>query len=333
MVTLEHRDVALLADDRGVTAVDVIQDDGVGRAQREQDDVLAAVLRHVHAHRVVGVEHRGAALAHGLGHDGLDLGELVEVADVLQAKVVGLHVEHDADVGGLVAEARAQDAASGRLQHGAVHERVAQHDLRRVRAAHVALGDEVAAHVDAVGGRHADAAAGVLHDVGDEPHRRRLAVGAGDGDDADVVRRAGREQHVDDGPRHVARRALRRGQVHAQPRRRVDLDHGAADLLDRLLQRRRDDVDAGDVQADDAGDALGHEAVGLVHRVGHVDGRAAGREVRGELEPEDLAVRQHRLRRVAGPLQQVGRHVRGREPGHHLLVAVAAPRVAVLDAR
>ena len=155
LVAREHGDVALLAHHRGVALVDVLEDDWVGRAQREEHDVLAAVLRHAHAHRVVGVEHRGAALAHGLGHHGLDLGELVQVADVLQAEVVGLHVEHHADVGGLVAEARAQDAASGRLEHGAVHQRVAQHDLRRVRAAHVALGDEVAAHVDAVGGRDA----------------------------------------------------------------------------------------------------------------------------------------------------------------------------------
>ncbi len=42
-------------------------------------------------------------------------------------------------------------------------------------------------------------------------------------------------------------------------------------------------------------------------------------------------VGQHRLERVAVPLEQVRRHLRGGQPGHDLLVPVPAPRVAVLD--
>ena len=72
----------------------------------------------------------------------------------------------------------------------------------------------------------------------------------GDGDDRDARRRALREQQVDHGLGDVLRLALRRVRVHAESRRRVHLDDGAAALANRLRDVGRDEVDAGDVQPD-----------------------------------------------------------------------------------
>ena len=62
--------------------------------------------------------------------------------------------------------------------------------------------------------------------------------------------RAGREEHVDDGFADGARLAFRRREVHAEAGRGVDFDDAAAVLRDRRLDVGRDDVDAGDVEAD-----------------------------------------------------------------------------------
>ena len=75
-------------------------------------------------------------------------------------------------------------------------------------------------------------------------------IGIRDGD-------AGREQAVDDRPRDVLRLALGRVGVHPEAGRGVDLDDRAAGLADGGRDVRADEVDAGDVEADDPGGRLG----------------------------------------------------------------------------
>jgi hypothetical protein len=90
-----------------------------------------------------------------------------------------------------------------------------------------------AVDVDAVGRRQTDPLAGGFHDVGDHARGRRLAVGAGDGDDRDAGLGAGREEHVDNGAADVAGVALGRVGVHAEAGTGVDLDDGALGLPHR----------------------------------------------------------------------------------------------------
>jgi hypothetical protein len=139
------------------------------------------------------------------------------------------------------------------------------------------------------------------------------------------------EEHVHDGRGHVARLAHRRADVHPQARRRVDFDDGAAVVGDGRLQRRRDDVDAADVQSDDARHPFHQELVVGVDVVGHVDGRAAGRQVGGPLELEHLAGGQDSFHGVALVQQQALGDRRDGQQGHDVLVAVPAPVVLVLE--
>ena len=173
---------------------------------------------HPRDQRIVRVEHRGPGTRHGLHQHALDVGQLRHRVDAVQAEVVGGHVGDHGHVVAVVAEALAQDAAARHLEHGRVHQRVLEHHLGRLRPAHVALLDQPPVDDDAVRGGHAHPPAHQLEDVGDHPDGRRLAVGAGHGDDRDARVRAAREEQVDDRPRHVLRLALGRVGVHAEPR-------------------------------------------------------------------------------------------------------------------
>ena len=73
----------------------------------------------------------------------------------------------------------AQDAAPGRLQHRQLDARLGQDLGRPARARPVALLDQLAVQVDAVGVGPADVQPGAAADVGDQPGHRRLAVGPG----------------------------------------------------------------------------------------------------------------------------------------------------------
>ena len=83
--------------------------------------------------RVVGVEHDRAAAQDLLGHQGLDVGQVVEVVDPVAAEMIGGDVGDHGDVGAVVAEAAADDAAAGRLQDRRLGRGVVQHHLGRPR--------------------------------------------------------------------------------------------------------------------------------------------------------------------------------------------------------
>ena len=259
----------------------------LGRGHAEQDDPPGAVAAHPVDVAVVGVEDRGPRARHGLDHDALDVGQLADRVDPAQAEVVAGHVGHDRHVVAVVAQALAQDAAARDLEHGGVDGRVLEHHLGRLRPGHVALLDQPAVDDDAVGRGHPDPPAHQLEDVGDHPDRRRLAVRAGHGDDRDARRRPCREQRIDDRPGDVLRLALGRVGVHPEAGRGVDLDDRAAGLAHGPGDIGADEVDAGDVEADDPGRGLGDLDVVGVGLDGPVDRGPAGRHVagQGELDP------------------------------------------------
>ena len=229
VVQRDHLAVDARLERAGAAAgADVLAHQRVLRVHRHVADVLRfGVARHLQHERIVGVQHR--AIGRDLDHDALDLGELLERVDALQAEVVGLHVEHRADVDFRHAHAGAQQAAARRLEHRDVDLRIGEHHARRHRPGHVALHRALAVDVDAVGRRQARRVAGHLRDVREHARRRGLAVGAGDRRDRHARRRARREQHVDDRAGDVARRAFARRHVHAEAGRGVHLADAAAD--------------------------------------------------------------------------------------------------------
>jgi hypothetical protein len=96
-----------------------------------------------------------------------------------------------------------------------------------------------------------------------------------------------------------------------------------------LAMSGRDEVDTGDVQADDQRRASCDLGIVRVDLVGPVDRRAAGGEVGGGAQHHPLAGRGHALGREAGALQIFGDERVDLDAGHHLLVAIAAPRILV----
>ncbi len=140
---------------------------------------------------------------------------------------------------------------------------------------------------------------------------------------------AGGNKPVDDGLRDVLRLALGRMGVHPEARRRVDLDDRAARLADRGRDVRADEVDAGDVEADDPGGGLGDLDVVGVGLDRPVDRRPAGRHVagQGELHPDAVGGHAVDLESLI-PDERLCGFVEG-DAGQHLLVADASPGVLV----
>ena len=210
-----------------------------------------------------------------------------------------------------------------------------QHVARALRAGAVAAVGLAAVDVDAVGVGHAHAQALRREHVRHQARGRRLAVGAGDRDDGDaavLVRAAAVARAVDardDGFADVAALAVGRAQVHAQPRRGVDLDDAAALLLERLVHALGHHVDAADMQADDGRRRdRARRDLGM-HVIGHVGGGAAGGQVGVVAQDHAAALVGYRLGRQAlqvqardGDVVQADLRQRGR-------MAVAAARVLV----
>lgn len=86
--------------------------------------------------------------------------------------------------------------------------------------------------------------------------------------------------------RHMARGPSGWLQMHAQPRRGVDLDDRSAGLGEGLRNVRRKDIESGDVESDDCSGALSHRAIGWMDLIGAIDGFSAGGKV-GRLSQSD----------------------------------------------
>ena len=121
--------------------------------------------------------------------------------------------------------------------------------------------------------------------------------------------------------------------MHPHPRPGVDLADRAAGVAVALGDVGRQEVDAADVEPDRADRPLGHQLVVGMDHVGHVDRRAAGREVRGLAQEHHLALGRHA--RLVVALR--GQHPLGDlvelEPGQHVLVPGAAARILVHRSR
>ena len=231
---------------------------------------------HIGDELVIGIEHGRATSRDRLHDDPLDRGQLPQGVDLLEADVVTGHIQDYRNIIRAVAETFTEDAAAGDFEDGKVDTRVLQHHAGRPWSAGIRLLHEPPIDVDAIRGRHPDVVAETPDDVGDHPGSCGFAVGAGHGDDRDPGRRSLRKHHVDHGLGDVLRIALCRMGVHPESRRGVDLDDRASGFADRLADVRRQKVDAGHVEPDDAGGLLRDLDVVVIGLPGPVDGDAAG---------------------------------------------------------
>jgi hypothetical protein len=104
--------------------------------------------------RVVGVQHREPVAGHGFHDDRLDVGQLLHGVDAPQAEMVGLDVEHHADVVALVAQTLAENSARGHLEDREIDPRILQHHLRRPRSRRIGADDQALVDHHAIGGGH-----------------------------------------------------------------------------------------------------------------------------------------------------------------------------------
>ena len=151
-------------------------------------------------------------------------------------------------------------------------------------------------------------------------------------DDRDARVRAAREEQVDDRLGHVLRLALGRVGVHPEAGRGVDLDDGAALLAHRHGDVGHDEVDAGDVQADDPRGGLGDLDV-LGVRL-DASGRSTCRRSTCCRSTRAAPACPSAARRPASSpacATSSSAAVVERDARQHLLVADAAARVGVLD--
>ena len=222
-----------------------------------------------------------------------------------------------------------EQPAPGDLENGHIHRRVAQHHPGGHRSGHVPGHRALAVDIHAIGGRQADVVPGQLLDVGQHPRRGGLPVGAGYSGDRNPAGRTGRKQHVHHRSAHVPRPALARSHVHPEPGRRVHLADGAAYVLIGLGDVAAEEIHPAHVEADRLHRPHRHRDVVRVNQIGEVGGGTAGGEIAGGTEKDLFARRRHALPGVALSAQHYLGLMVEFQPGQHLLVAHAAPRVLV----
>ena len=186
------------------------------------------------------------------------------------------YIGHYSHIAGMEAKACTQHAAARRLQHGKVYCWVFQYKLCDYRACAITLHHHLVLDIDAIGSGVAHLMPHLLYDVGNKARRRGLTIGTGNGNDGYARRCSRRVQHVDHGLGHIARQTFSWLQVHAEARGSIHFQNGPAIFLYRHRKVWRHDIDAADVQANDAGDTLAQEDIARVHDVGHVCCGTAG---------------------------------------------------------
>src|SRR4029079_19218359 len=325
-------DLALLVlfQHDGLTSpTDPSLDELVVLLHREQDDAARTMPAHLGDERIIGVQDGGAVTRYRFHDDLFDGRELFERLYLAEPEVIPRYVQHNGDVVPTIAESLSKDPAAGDLEHGEIDPGVLQDLLRRSWAACVDLLREPVIDVDAVRRRHADLVTLPSHDVADHPDGRRLAVRAGHRDDRDPRRATRWEQEIDHGFRDVLRLAFRRVRVHPEPRRGVHLNDGAAGLAHRLVDVRREEVDAGYVEPDAASGLFGDVDVVVVRVPRAVDRAATGRHVARRGDPNDVALFRDVIEGSALLLQQTLDLLIDPHPSEDLLVPESAPRVGV----
>ncbi len=184
--------------------------------------------------RVVGVQHVPAVGLRDGGDRGLDLRELVDRVDAVQAEVIGRDVRDDRDVVVAGADAAEQDAPPGGLEDRDVDARLRERHLRAAEPGVVAGFHQHVVVEDAIGRGVRDALSARAHDVGDQAHGRGLAVRAGDGDHGDHGIGHGRRRPRVDRPDSLGRLGR---EARERPAGAHQIAHDGGDLAGERLGR------------------------------------------------------------------------------------------------
>ena len=208
-------------------------------------------MRHGSDYRVGGIEYGSTLGGDVFDDDAFDHGQFIDRGDEIEAEVVAkADIGDHCDIAHVKAEAFAQHAATGGFENGGINVGVEQHIPGALRAGAVTAIGALAVDVDAIGAGHADAHAIALENTADQAAGRRLAIGAGDGDDRNAGVVTIREHHADDGFANGAAFAERGVEVHAQARCSIHFNNAAALIFQRFEHGVADDIDAANVEAD-----------------------------------------------------------------------------------
>ena len=332
-IVVDHDLVAvqpLLKDDRGLAEPDMFAHQFMLRVARHIHDLLGGREgRHFQRLLVIGVQHHRAP--RDFRDNAFHPGKAVQSVDAAEAQMIRSDVQNRAYIAEVIAKAGTDDAAARRLQDGDVDRRIAQHHIGRQRPRHVALDGHIAVDHHGVGRGLPHHVTRHFQDVRQHARAGGLAVRSGQGGDGNARLGARREQHVHDRPAHVARRALRRRDMHAQARPRIDLADAAAGLAVALGDIGGQEIHGADIEPDRLDRPLGHQFVVGMDRVGDIHRRAARRNVRGLAQIHLLTVGGDRLCGVALLLQQcLGLSIEF-EPGQHVFMPDTAAGILIDD--
>ncbi len=254
------------------------------------------------------------------------LAQVVRGLDVTVGEGLGgIEAGHHADLAAVVAESLVQQFAHIVLDHRGFDRAVEQHLAALLPSRLDAGRRDDAGPLGRCGGHQAGLPRVQRQDAGDELRGLGGAVTAADADDGDAAAGVVREQVADDRLTDVLWLTLGRLDVHQQARASVDLDDGAAGLGEGSPDVGRDDIDASDVEADDA-----RRQTGLRGHLGVDLGGAVDGDVAVALDHHRGAGGGNRIAvsvALASDLQMCSRI----EPDlvERLILAAAAPRVAV----
>ena len=257
--------------------------------QLRRDGRQAAILR-IQGHRAIaqcgqlqhvgvgGVQHGHARRHHhvDLAAHGLVQASIVEHVEILDALYTA-HVGDDADLALVIGQAFGQDHAWIALEQGRLHGAVEQQALARVPVHAIAADDTALVQVHAFAADGARVQARQVEQFAQHAHDQAGAARARHADQRNAARFLGREQVVDDGRADRAGLAHARLDVRQQAGAGIDFDDGAALLCQRTRDVGGDQVDAGDIEADDPGGEQGRMHDGRMHVVRDVDGHVAVR--------------------------------------------------------
>ncbi len=143
--------------------------------------------------------------------------------------------------------------------------------------------------VDTVSGCEAHTFANALKNMSNQAGGGCFAVGAGDRNDGDAGFAAGREEHFNDVLGNVAGNAFAGVKVHPKARGGVNFDDCTAVFADRYGDVGTNEIDSGNIKADDAGSPFGNKDVVGMNNIGAINSGAASTEVGGRFEAADLA--------------------------------------------
>ena len=137
------------------------------------------------------------------------------------------------------------------------------------------------------------------------------------------------EEHIEHRPGDIARRSLRRLEMHAEAGRGIDLDHPAPGLVHRTGHVGGNEVDPGNVEADHLRRAPGDIDIVRMDHIRAVDRRSSGRQVGGRPQDHIPAPLGNAVQAQSLQLDMVEQFGIDPDAGHHSLMAVAAARVAI----